>query len=444
MKNRNKIVLSILCGIFISQFSFANTSQKNLQKSLESDIQYYQRVIKPSGTDASINFLERVIEKYQEQGLDSMYLISVNEELKTLRQNSSKDIVIGNNPEEKFHEFVGIGIQYLAFQDGFFRVINVFPETPASKSGIIEMDKITKIDGISAKGLTSEEFAKKMEGKIGTEVILTILRNSKKKEFLLKREKIKAALSTQEIQMNREITEFKEKYGDKGIDKVFAFLKDNPEESKRYFKDIEARKYGENPLIYIYEHISKTDMVVEEDTTSENADWKKTEYQEKVYDAKTCVAVFPFQNDNWGVTEKIISDYMGMGYKVVERNELSKITNEWKISLSGLTENKCIEVGNILNADYIIVGSAYSTYQPGVKPSPGQYLQAYGALEPRKPGQLISPIAPSLIAVSEYKSAFQDYQQNTGTFVYASFRIIDVKTGEINKSISNELIFHRY
>ena len=47
-------------------------------------------VIKPSGRDACINFLNRVIQKYEDKGLDSMYLISVTEELKTLQQRKEK------------------------------------------------------------------------------------------------------------------------------------------------------------------------------------------------------------------------------------------------------------------------------------------------------------------------------------------------------------------
>lgn len=72
------------------QSSLAIAGQEELKKALEQDMQYYERIIKPSGRNAQTNFLNRVIQKYEDKDLDSMYLISVEEELKTVQQKKEK------------------------------------------------------------------------------------------------------------------------------------------------------------------------------------------------------------------------------------------------------------------------------------------------------------------------------------------------------------------
>jgi carboxyl-terminal processing protease len=72
-------------------------------------------------------------------------------------------------------EFGGIGIE-LGREDGFLRVVAPIEDTPADRAGIKAGDYITKVDGISTKGLNINDAVKKLKGKPGTGVSLTIAR----------------------------------------------------------------------------------------------------------------------------------------------------------------------------------------------------------------------------------------------------------------------------
>lgn len=78
--------LLIFCMTLVLQISFLTAEQPELIELLEKDMQYYEQTVKPSGKDAQINFLNRVIQKYEDKGIESMYLIPVQEELKTLQE----------------------------------------------------------------------------------------------------------------------------------------------------------------------------------------------------------------------------------------------------------------------------------------------------------------------------------------------------------------------
>jgi len=78
-----------------------NASQEELIKSLENDLKYYERVVKPTRVDSSINFLNRIISKYENKGLDDMYLIPVRGKLKNLIEQKGKTTDTKIKEEEK-------------------------------------------------------------------------------------------------------------------------------------------------------------------------------------------------------------------------------------------------------------------------------------------------------------------------------------------------------
>ena len=72
-------------------------------------------------------------------------------------------------------EFGGLGIQ-ITIEEGFVKVISPIEDTPAAKAGIKAGDLITHVDGVSIKGKTLSQSVKRMRGKVGTLIILTIRR----------------------------------------------------------------------------------------------------------------------------------------------------------------------------------------------------------------------------------------------------------------------------
>ena len=93
---------------------------------------------------------------------------------------------------EKSHgEFGGLGIQ-ITSDRGAVRVISPIDDTPAAKAGIKAGDYITHIDGEQVFDLTLNQAVKKMKGRPGTKVKLTIVSDDgESKTLTLKRDIIK-------------------------------------------------------------------------------------------------------------------------------------------------------------------------------------------------------------------------------------------------------------
>jgi len=79
------------------------------------------------------------------------------------------------------------------------------------------------------------------------------------------------------------------------------------------------------------------------------------------------IAVFDFENNGLENNEvrqlltRLESELVKLGdFKVVERNEIEEVLQEQKLQISGITEQTIIDVGNILSANQIILGSVGS------------------------------------------------------------------------------------
>lgn len=78
--------------------------------------------------------------------------------------------------EENFQgKYQGIGIQFDVIDD-FITVISVIPGSPAEQVGLLTGDKIIKIDGKSAQGMSSSDVPEKLKGARGSKVTITVVR----------------------------------------------------------------------------------------------------------------------------------------------------------------------------------------------------------------------------------------------------------------------------
>ncbi|SMC24442.1 carboxyl-terminal processing protease [Andreprevotia lacus DSM 23236] len=89
-------------------------------------------------------------------------------------------------------EFGGLGLE-VNMEDGLVRIVSPIEDTPAYKAGIKAGDFIVKIDDTQVQGIALSDAVKKMRGKPGTNVTLTVLRKGESKPlvFNLKRAVIK-------------------------------------------------------------------------------------------------------------------------------------------------------------------------------------------------------------------------------------------------------------
>lgn len=86
-------------------------------------------------------------------------------------------------------EFGGLGIE-VGMDEGFLKVIAPIDDTPAARAGIQAGDVIIRLDDTPVKGLSLGNAVKKMRGKAGTDIHITIVRDGLDKtlDFTLTRD----------------------------------------------------------------------------------------------------------------------------------------------------------------------------------------------------------------------------------------------------------------
>ena len=92
-----------------------------------------------------------------------------------LDADAFKDLQVGTQGE-----FGGLGIE-VGMEDGLVKVISPIEDTPAFNAGVKSGDLIIKLDDMLVKGLTLNDAVKRMRGKPGSSILLTIMRKNEPK-----------------------------------------------------------------------------------------------------------------------------------------------------------------------------------------------------------------------------------------------------------------------
>jgi carboxyl-terminal processing protease len=131
------------------------------------------------------NKLDEVVDLLQRYYFEELDIEKINDEavqslLLSLDPHSS---YISRKEAQRYDEmlvgqFDGIGIQFNILNDTVL-VINVVPEGPSQKVGLMPGDKIITVDReiIAGTNIQNEEVIQKLRGKKGTKVTLGIMRN---------------------------------------------------------------------------------------------------------------------------------------------------------------------------------------------------------------------------------------------------------------------------
>ena len=84
--------------------------------------------------------------------------------------------------------FFGIGIEFNIFDDTL-HVINVIPNGPSAKAGLVIGDKFLTVNdsAIAGKKITTEQVRKLLRGDLGTKAVVTVLRRGKQQTFTIER-----------------------------------------------------------------------------------------------------------------------------------------------------------------------------------------------------------------------------------------------------------------
>ncbi|VDC23767.1 S41 family peptidase [Pseudogemmobacter humi] len=131
------------------------------------------------------NIFERVRAQYVEP-VDTTKLVeaAINGMLTSLDPHSSylsaKDFE--DMQVQTKGEFGGLGIE-VTQEEGFVKVISPMDDTPADKAGIQAGDYITHVNGESILGLTLNQAVDLMRGPVGSEIIITVVRQGTDQPF---------------------------------------------------------------------------------------------------------------------------------------------------------------------------------------------------------------------------------------------------------------------
>jgi len=140
-------------------------------------------------------------------------------------------------------EFGGIGIQ-VSVNGGELTVVSPLVGTPAYRAGVLAGDRIVEIEGESTEGISINEAVRRLKGKPGTEVTLTIVR---------------AAGGREKVTISREIIHVETVMGDRrkeddswdflydaaekiGYVRISGFSRDTARELREVLEELQRRK----------------------------------------------------------------------------------------------------------------------------------------------------------------------------------------------------------
>jgi carboxyl-terminal processing protease len=129
-------------------------------------------------------------------------------------------------------EFGGLGIE-VGMEDGFVKVVSPIEDTPAYQAGLKSGDLIIKLDDTPVKGMTLNDAVKRMRGKPGTKIGLTVIRKGETKPLtftltraVIKIQSVKSKLLEPDYGYVR-ITQFQERTGENLAKALETFAKQN-------------------------------------------------------------------------------------------------------------------------------------------------------------------------------------------------------------------------
>src|SRR3984885_6441081 len=126
------------------------------------------------------NYVEPVEDKKLiEYALNGM-LSSLDPHSGYMNEEEAKSMTIQNKGE-----FGGLGIE-VTMENGVIKVVSPIDDTPAARAGIQSGDLIVEIDAKPVTGMTLNEAVDKMRGKVGSEILLTVVRQGAKAPLKIK------------------------------------------------------------------------------------------------------------------------------------------------------------------------------------------------------------------------------------------------------------------
>lgn len=173
--------------------------------------------------------------------------------------------------------FVGVGITVM-YEDGYYRIINIMDDTPASKSDLKVDDLLIKVNDKDLKD-NSEVFKSISKGKVNSKVKLTIKRNDEEKDIVLKRAEIEiqsvhnrvfdyegltigyVKIDTFSDNSYKQFKKAIERFTKRKVDRVIIDVRDNPGGQLEQTREILSIFFSKKTVLYQIQAKEKTKKV---------------------------------------------------------------------------------------------------------------------------------------------------------------------------------------
>ena len=172
LKTPSIVALSIFVG-FLSALSFSQIELKPIKfdyKAPTNQKEFLDEVIARVKKDYVEERTDRQLAEAGAAGI----LSSLDPHSSYLNEDLLKEMQVQTKGE-----FGGLGVE-ITMDMSVVKVVSAIEDTPAFKADIKSGDYISKVDGKNVIGLSIEEVVKKLRGKPGTNVKITILRKGEK------------------------------------------------------------------------------------------------------------------------------------------------------------------------------------------------------------------------------------------------------------------------
>ena len=174
-----KMIIAALCGSIAGGVVTTQVAGPLIAQDATKNASVYEQL------DLFGDVFERIRAQYVED-VDSQKLVeaAINGMLTSLDPHSSymDAKAFADMNTQTRGEFGGLGIE-VTMEDGYIKVVSPMDGTPADKAGIKPGDFITTVDGENVQGLTLDEAVDKMRGPIGSEIVISVVREGVKEPF---------------------------------------------------------------------------------------------------------------------------------------------------------------------------------------------------------------------------------------------------------------------
>lgn len=228
------IVIGLIAGILVSLHLSAIAEKDTLPPLPVEELRAFSEVFGRIKSD----YVEPVSDKKLITEAINGMLSGLDPHSAYLDADGFKELQVGTQGE-----FGGLGIE-VSMEDGLVKVISPIEDTPAYHAGIKSGDLIIKLDDTLVKGLTLNDAVKRMRGKPGSKILLTVVRKNETKPLvisvsraIIKVQSIKSKLVAPNYAWVR-ITQFQEHTGENLATALDALLKQSDNNLKGLVLDL--------------------------------------------------------------------------------------------------------------------------------------------------------------------------------------------------------------